>query len=294
MKKTGSPVEIITNDSGTRLALTRTLAGISSSATTGQKQNLGPVLLAHGTFSNHRSMRGMAQHLADTGFDCWSLDFQGHGHSDKPTIDPSFDSMSIEDAAAALDHLKALYPSQAIVWIGHSGGGLAVLTLLCRQPEYKAAIKAIVSLASQATHAATLNKHRIAIQLSSVITRLMGYAPGKFFKLGPENEFGPVMAQWYRWSLTGQWLGDDGFNYMDALPTITTPALMLSGSGDEFIAPPQGCRALFDQLGSPDKQYQECGLQTGFAENYNHSRLLSSRSASREVWPLVANWLAAR
>ena len=202
--------------------------------------------------------------------------------------------MCVEDAAAALDHLKTLYPSQAIIWIGHSAGGLAVLTLLCRQPQYKASIKAIVTLASQATHAATLSKNRILIQLSRVITQLVGFAPGKVFKLGPENEFGPVMAQWYRWSLTEQWLGDDGFNYMDALSTITIPTLMLSGSDDKFIAPPAGCRALFDQLGSPDKHYQECGLQTGFSEDYNHPRLVSSRSASREIWPLIVNWLAER
>ena len=292
MKEAGSPVEIITNDSGTRLALTRTPANTTSSTANSPIQNSGPVLLAHGTFSNHRSVRGLAQHLADTGFDCWTLDFQGHGLSDKPTIEPNFDSMCIEDAAAALDHLKALYPSKTIIWIGHSGGGLAVLTLLCRRPEYQSSIRSIVTLASQATHAATLRKNRIIIQLSSVMTRIMGFAPGKLFKLGPENEFGLVMAQWYRWSLTGQWLGDDGFNYMEALPAITAPALMLSGSDDKFIAPPEGCRALFDQLGSPDKHYQECGLQTGFSEDYTHPRLVSSRSASREIWPLITKWLA--
>ncbi len=292
MKAAGSSVEFIINGSGTRLALTRTLSNTVSPTIAKPKNNPKPILLAHGTFSNHRSVRGLAQHLAGSGYDCWILDFQGHGHSDKPAVKPRFESMCIEDATAALDHLKTLYPSQPVVWIGHSAGGLAVLSLLCRFPEYKSSIKAIVTLASQATHAATQNKYRIMIHLSRIITRLIGFAPGRSFKLGPENEFGSVMAQWYEWSLTGQWLGDDGFNYMDALPTITVPTLMLTGSGDKFIAPPRGCRALFDQLGSSDKHYQECGLLTGFSEDYNHSRLVSSRSASRDIWPLITNWLA--
>lgn len=283
-------VHVINNGSGTRLALTRTPNEAPSKESL-QRQSLGPVLLAHGTFSNNRSVRGLAQHLSDAGFECWTLDFQGHGQSEKPKTAPSFDSMCIEDAAAALDYLREAYPSEPIVWVGHSAGGLAVLTLLCRKPEYQELLKAIVTLASQTTHAAQTGKHRIIIQISNVITRLLGFAPGKLFKLGPENEFGTVMTQWYRWSLTKQWRGDDGFNYIEALSSITVPTLMLSGSGDKFIAPTQGCLALFDQLGCSVKRYQECGIETGFSENYNHSRLVSSRAASREIWPFIKKWL---
>ena len=297
MTATGSSAHFIVNDSGTRLALTHLPAKTSrskSSTAIEQLRNQSPVLLSHGTFSNHRSVQGLAQYLSDNGYDCWILDFQGHGSSDKPKKEPSFESMCIEDAAAALDHLKMLYPTETVIWVGHSAGGLAVLTLLCRRPVYKASIKAIVTLASQTTHAAILRKNRIIIHLSKVITWLIRFAPGKYFKLGPENEFGSVMAQWYRWSLTQQWLGDDGFNYMDALATISTPTLMLSGSADYFIAPPEGCRTLFDRLGSIDKQYQECGIHAGFSEDYNHPRIAASRRASREIWPLINDWLAVR
>jgi len=281
-------VHRIVNDSGTRLALTR----IPSLTTL--DHNLGPVLLAHGTFSNHRSVRALAQHLSEKGFDCWILDFQGHGKSDKPKAEPNFESMCIEDAAAALDHLKQHYPTQSIIWVGHSAGGLAALSLLCRQPKYQPSVKAIVTLASQTTHAAKLRKNRVIIQVSALVTRIIGVAPGKYFKLGPENEFGKVMTQWYRWSLSEKWLSDDGFNYIEALPDIHVPTLMLSGSGDTFIAPPSGCRALYDRLGSIDKHYQECGLQTGFLEDYNHARIISSRNASREIWPLISSWLIQR
>ncbi len=295
MKKEAGSVVFIKNESGTRLALSQTLPSGCVSGYSGTEEvplkRKGPILLAHGTFSNHRSVRGLAQLLAIHGFDCWTLDFQGHGHSDNPAKEPDFDSMCIEDAAAALDFLKQRYPKQSIVWIGHSGGGLAVLTLLARKPEYASAIKSIVTLASQATHAAKVPKNRFVIQVSNVITRLLGFAPGKYFKLGPENEFGAVMAQWYRWSLSGRWLGSDGFDYFEALSNVNLPTLMLSGTGDTFIAPPAGCRAIFDKLGSDQKHYQECGLESGFLENYNHARLVSSRSAAREIWPAILNWL---
>jgi oxygen-independent coproporphyrinogen-3 oxidase len=166
-----------------------------------------------------------------------------------------------------------------------------VLSLLARRPSFIPSLKAIVTVASQTTHAAKRRKNRIIILLSSVITRLLGFAPGKIFKLGPENEFGPVMTQWYQWSLSQKWLAADGFDYLQALNTISTPTLMLSGTGDTFIAPPGGCRALFDRIGSNDKDYQECGLSTGYAEDYNHSRIITSVSASKEIWPLISTWL---
>lgn len=289
MSKDGS-VQFIKNESGTQLALTYFQARTPSPATNADDLR-GPILLAHGTFSNHRSMRGLSQYLSDIGYDCWILDFQGHGYSAKPANAPDFEQMCIEDAAAAITYVKKLYPLQRLIWIGHSGGGLAALMLLARKPENATALKAVVTVASQTTHSAMHNKNRLIILLSRFITRTLGVAPGKYFKLGPQNEFGPVMAQWYGWALTGNWLAKDDFDYLHELSAITTPTLMLAGSGDTFIAPPAGCKVLFDKLGSEKKEFKECGLDTGFIENYNHSRIISSRNASKEIWPVISDWL---
>ncbi|MBX2837705.1 MAG: lysophospholipase [Gammaproteobacteria bacterium] len=278
-----SSVHSLQNTTGTKLALTYTPA---------KGQHLGPVILAHGTFSNHRSLRRLAEYLSKNGYDCWLLDFQGHGHSDPPASDPNFESMCLEDAQAALDYVRPRYPSTPVIWVGHSGGGLGILTLLCRQPETANHLKAVVTIGSQATHAAKAWKNRLIIQLSRVLTKMLRQAPGHWFKLGPEPEFGPVMAQWYHWNLNGQWLGHDGFDYVPALAHIHTPTLMLSGSGDTFIAPPEGCLHLFNSLCSKNKKYVECGLHSGFSEDYNHARLVSSRNASQEIWPIVSHWLS--
>lgn len=285
---TGS-VHLIKNKTGVELALTHYPAHPDS----GGQQN-HPVILAHGTFSNHRSVRGIAQHLTEYGFDCWILDFQGHGHSGEPKVTPSFESMCLDDSEAVISHLQKLYPSAKINWVGHSGGGLAPLMYLARNPDHHRAFNAVVTLASQATDAANSVRNRFAIVLSRAITALLGVAPGKYLNLGPENEFASVMSQWYGWSLSKKWQGSDGFDYIESLPDIRVPCLMLAGHDDRFIAPTTGCELLFNQLGSTDKEFRICGTDTGFIENYNHARLVSSRSAANDIWPLVSSWLLSR
>lgn len=293
--------EFIVNSSGTRLALwhfpaTSTKAfgpvdsGFSASKT-GAPSSV-PVILAHGTFSNHRACRGIAQYLSKRGYDCWILDFQGHGSSEKPVAEPDFESMCLEDVTAVLRFMEDRgFPS--VYWIGHSGGGLAALMYLARNTDRQDRILKLITLGSQATHAARRTKNRALIWISKHITRLLGVAPGRYLKIGPENEFARVMLQWYEWSLSASWRGSDGFDYEQALSSIEVPILSFSGAGDTFIAPTDGCRHLFDSYGASEKTFYYCATSTGFSENYTHARLVSSSSAAREIWPKIADWLQA-
>ncbi len=251
----------------------------------------GVAVLAHGTFSNHRVCRGLARHLANRGVECWILEFQGHGASDQPVREPDFETMCLLDARAALDFVQQIHQDTPVTWIGHSGGGLAILMLLARFPEYRRQVSKVVTLASQATDAAIAGNNRLAIRAASVATRALGFAPGKLFRLGPENEFGAVMHQWYGWSLSGRWNGMDGFDYEHALGELPMPCLMLAASADRFIAPVSGCLRLYQHYGAADKRFEVCGVETGFIENYSHARLVSSRSAAQDVWPLIADWV---
>ena len=67
--------------------------------------------------------------------------------------------------------------------------------------------------------------------------------------------------------------------------SITCPLLVI-GACEDNIAPPAGVKALVDLVGSADKEYRE--LPGG------HISLIAGRSASRDCWPHVASWLAAR
>ena len=250
-----------------------------------------PVILAHGLFSNEKSCRGLAQHLSTFGFDCWVYDSQGHGSSDSPHTEPNFESMCLQDTTAVLDFIGSYYPEKKLFWVGHSAGGLAILMYLCRFPQKQDMLKGIVTLASQSTDTGLIRQNRIALHIATWVTLLLGFVPGKLLKLGPENEFGGVMRQWFKWSLTGRWLGNDLFDYEATLSNLTVPCMMLAAKADHFIAPTSGCRRLYEGYYGPNKTFLICGKASGFIEDYTHSRIVSSRSAAKDIWPLISAWL---
>ncbi len=277
--------EFITNSHGTKIGLHRVPA---------VDVCVGTVILAHGTFSNYRSCRGLAKHLSVRGFDCWLLDFQGHGISAVPDVEPDFETMCLQDTGAAIKHVQAASADGKVWWVGHSGGGLAILMYLARNPLQQQLVHGLVMLASQATDAAISRRNRLLIYAAAMATSVLRVAPGKYLGIGPENEFAAVMMQWYRWSLAGNWRGKDGFDYLAALASVTVPSCTFSAAADHFIAPPSGCKKLHELLGGSDKIYRLCGRQSGDSEDYTHPRIVSSRSAAVDIWPRVADWLISR
>ncbi|PWB81156.1 MAG: hypothetical protein C3F08_02665 [Candidatus Methylomirabilota bacterium] len=253
-----------------------------------------PVLLTHGTFSNAHTCMRLGTYLADNGFDCWILELRGHGRSGVGPVHPDFERFSEFDVPAALGAVRQHTQQEQLFWVGHSGGGLVPLMYLARHPEAGAQIKGIVTLASQATDAGVTWSGWAKIALSAVGNNLIGYAPGPLFKLGPQNEFRDVMNQWFRWNWSGRWTGHDGFDYLDGIGRVEVPALCLAGGGDRFIAPYQGCRRLYHALGGQDKQMVFCAKSEGYAEDYSHARIMTSRPAQREIWPIISEWLVKR
>ncbi len=274
---------------GARLTLHRVISDTANVA-----PSKAPVLLAHGTFSNHRTCGGLARYLSALGHDCWLVDFEGHGHSGtvKPTAD--FEALFLSGTEAALLHVGE-QTGQKIHWIGHSGGGLAALMLLARYPQYTTMLQSLVTLGSQACNAGHTSSARLTLRLFRTLTMLLGFVPAKRIGLGPENEHAKVMLQWYRWNLAATWQGYDGFDYLHALeqhPQLTSvPVFSIAGTGDGFIAPPTACLKLHELLPSNTKNWLECGIAQGFSEDFSHARLISSRTAAREIWPRIGDWL---
>jgi len=253
-----------------------------------------PVLLTHGTFSDAQVCKLLARYLAREGFDCWILEFRGHGQSQSGSVHPDFERFSFFDVPTALDAVRRRTHRENLFWVGHSGGGLALLMHLARYPEACGQIRGMVTLASQATDAGASWGGRMKIVLGALATNTLGRAPGKMLKLGPQDEFRGVMNQWFRWNWTGQWIGKDGFDYLQALERIEVPAICFAGGGDRFIAPYQGCRRLYNALGSLDKRMVFCAKSEGYGEDYSHARIIASRRAQQEIWPIIAEWLLKR
>jgi oxygen-independent coproporphyrinogen-3 oxidase len=273
----------------------RTLAGdgvaVSLARFPGDRTRRVPVVLTHGTFSNGRICFRLARYLAENGFDCWVLELRGHGDSERLVPRPDFEAFGLLDVPAALECVRKHTGHPDALLVGHSGGGLAFLMHLARRQDSRAAICGLVMLASQATDACTSARARLIIHATHVATNLLGFTPGPAFRLGPENEPQGVLRSWFRWNYTRQWIGRDGFDYLAALRDITTPALCFAGGGDRVIAPAQGCRRLFDALGTSDKQWVLCGTSAGFSEDFGHARIVASRAAEREIWPRIKDWL---
>ncbi|MFT0172691.1 alpha/beta fold hydrolase [Paraburkholderia mimosarum] len=258
-------------------------------------ENVGPaVILTHGTFSNQRSCRGLAEHLATRGFSPWILEWRGHGASERPRNHAfTLEDVARFDLPAAFEAVQHAAGQERVFLIGHSGGGLAACMWIAKNPaEARQRLRGLVLMAAQATHAAPGFRQRILLQLINGYLSGRKTAPGHRIGIGPEAESARLMQQWCTWNLLREFRGRDGFGFIEALGHVDLPVLALAGAGDWFIAPPEGCEALASAFGSRDTTFYRCGKSDGFSEDYSHARLIISQPASREIWPLVEKWLS--
>lgn len=252
-----------------------------------------PVILTHGTFSNHRSCMGLAEHLAGRGFSCWVFDWRGHGDSGRNDFNHSFDDVAEQDVPAILDAVRQRSGQPSAFWIGHSGGGLIASMWAARHPNLaRQQLRGLVLIGSQATAAGKRLRHRWTIVAFDWMLRWRRIAPSRPKNVGPEAESARLMRQWCQWNLRRRFHSQDGFDYLAGLADVGLPVLGVAGSGDRFIAPAAGCAALVAAFGGSDVRLELFSSSAGHREDYSHNRLLLSRNASLEIWPRIAEWLA--
>jgi pimeloyl-ACP methyl ester carboxylesterase len=87
-----------------------------------------PIVLLHGLASNGRIWEKVLPHLAQAGHPCYAPDLRGHGLSDKPDRDFSFDSY-FKDLAAIIDALAL----ETLLVVGHSWGASLALDYAARR-----------------------------------------------------------------------------------------------------------------------------------------------------------------
>lgn len=253
-----------------------------------------PVVLMPGTFSNHTFWlgtkgHGMAWALADAGFEAVILDPRGHGGSERPSgRDWTFEHWGRVDVPAAVE---AATDGERALLVGHSAGGASMLIALAGEPAVRERVAGLVALATPVPWLQRWRKLGAwAVRAGS---RVLGRFPARILGLGPEDELPGVMAQWMTWNLRGEWVGDDGIDYVARLAEVRVPVLAVSGAGDTVFAPPAACRGLMEMVGTDDAVYVLAGRDTGFSEDFDHPGIVVSKAAHEEVWPLVVDWLAA-
>jgi pimeloyl-ACP methyl ester carboxylesterase len=284
-----------------------------------------PVLLVHGIAANRASLDfpverwSLAAHLAAAGFDCFALDLRGHGQARRARSDAprnwTFDDHLRLDVPAALDAVRAATGAPAVLWVGHSQGGLLGMAACACYPGRVAGLVALGSPVFFSVRRPMRLLARLGFLLSGRWNRFLArsVSPLSGFWHPPvsqvaingrnvtrpvyrrmlvnviENVSTGVLRQFARWIASDTFTAEDGtIDYRAALGGCRQPALFVAAAAD-LIAPPSvveraarawGGEATVVTLGEP-----------GQALAYGHSDLLFGRNAPEEVFPRIAAWL---
>ncbi|MBO1531311.1 alpha/beta fold hydrolase [Psychrobacter sp. F1192] len=310
-------LKFVSTKDGEQVAIWK-VESATNDSTTMKRQN---ILLTHGTFSDKKVCLGIANYLAKLGHVCYIMEWRGHGDSPKPTAKFNFETIATYDFAATFQYLFDDLELDNLHCVTHSGGGICLTMFLIQNPCYIDKINSIILFACQAYGAALDPSSYAKVFAIKTFNRLLGFIPAKLLKLGTVNESYDTMAQWFDWNLHKNFnssfvkaidITDSGTGDIDNIHTnktpkdtsndkcldyrqymamITTPIYAISGSGDHLIAPSHGCQLFFDEFNHSANIFYEFSKSNGHLEDYNHSRIMASRNAAKEVWPTVATWI---
>ncbi len=252
-----------------------------------------PIVIAHGTISNGDAVRDLAVYLAGLGYDCWSLEWGGHGKSRAAHKRQDFEYPAFNDLPTAIEFVIGMARKLKLLWVSHSGGGHLPLMYLARYPKQQNRFTGLVTIGAQATDGAMGIRYKLRAAALWAVTTLLGQTPKALVSMGSEGEPTCLLAQWSVWNLRGQWLGKDRFDYLAGLDSIDIPALIMAG-GNDSIAPVSGCQKVFNALGSQDKSWKVFSKEQGFSKNFTHGQLIRGKAARAEVFPMVGDWISQR
>jgi predicted alpha/beta hydrolase len=248
------------------------------------------IFLTHGTFSDKGICIGIAEYLLTKGFNCYILEWRNHGGSEKTTQTFNFETIALQDIYKAFDYLTTSLNIDKLHAITHSGGGICLSMFLINFPCFKKHLKSITFFSCQAfdLNYSLLSKFKLVF--CKRLTQIIGYIPGKKLKLGPENESYYTMKQWFNWNIQNNFKGHT-INYLPLMPTILIPIFSISAENDNFISPPNACKKYLEAFKNSENIYQCFGKSFSSLENYSHARIIKSKNATIEIYPIVLNWL---
>jgi len=248
------------------------------------------VFLTHGTFSNKKICLGITEYLLSHGYTCWVLEWRCHGESAKMKDPGNFEKLGKEDLELGLRYLFDVVKIKKLDCVTHSGGGISLVINLITYPRNREKINSIVFFGCQSFAAGYKRRNYWNIYIAKYISQILGYIPAKMLGL-PHNESYQFMKQWFDWNLSKSFIGEDERDFAKEMPVITIPVLSVCGYGDNFIAPVSACQMFLSKFKNDLNQLLPCGKLTGYSEDYNHSRLIYSRPAKKEIYPKVLEWL---
>jgi pimeloyl-ACP methyl ester carboxylesterase len=293
-----------------------------------------PVLLCHGLAANRFTFDfappySLAHFLAEAGFDCFSVEWRGTGHSRSPPpgrryTDFTVDDHILQDGPAVLELALRETGARRAFWLGHSLGGLAgygvaqgpssprlagLLTL--GSPLFfksEPLLRMLLELGVRAAWPARLRQEWV----SATFAPFLGYVTLPLSDLLVNAEhippaiqrqvFANMMSSMSRKVLLQlrDWIEHDRFrsydrqvDWREGLSGLTLPVLVMGGSSDR-LAPAESVRRQYELLTSPDRTLHIFGRDRGDRMDYGHGDLLFGTGAPTEVYPIIRTWLEAR
>jgi pimeloyl-ACP methyl ester carboxylesterase len=293
-----------------------------------------PVLLCHGLAANHFNFDfeppfSLAHLLAERGFDCFSIDWRGTAASRRAPKHCCSATYTVDDhirldAPALLDLALAKSRAKQAFWVGHSLGGL--IGLAVAQGERGAQLRGIVTIGApvffnydrlikQAVRVGLLaawpyrlHQEWISVALAPFLGHIV--LPFSDVIVYPRHIPAEVQRKLYAQLVSSvgrqvllqfdDWIEHNAFrsvdwavDYREGIKRLTLPMLMIAGSRDQ-LAPPVAAQLASELSQASDKALRIFGREQGDTEQYGHGDLIFGERAPEEVFPLIADWLAAR
>lgn len=210
-----------------------------------------PVVLIHGYPLCRRMWAPQVQALSAAGYRVVTLDLRGFGESEAPSDAYSM-SVFADDVAALLDHLGI---DRAAVG-GMSMGGYVLLRLLVRHRRRVAAAMFLVTRAAADDEPGRMRRTTLAHDVAGGRPQVVTDAFAQIlFAADTPDERPELVAQVKDWmtatapqGLVGGLLAmRDRKDYVDALPSLKLPALVVGAELDRAV-PPEHSRVLAEGL----------------------------------------------
>ncbi len=327
---TPGEIQFIDNGAGWRLALKRvsppSLSGPQSSPANGLSPR--PVLIVPGygmnsfIFGFHPRGASLESYLASRGLEVWSCDLRGQGRSvrDHGSDQYGLGELAVDDLACAIEHVRNATRTgrDQIDLVGCSlGAALAFAHLAC-VPE--APVHSVVSMGGLVTWVKIHAVLRAAFWSPWLVgqvrvrdtRKLAGHALPALVRWAPrllsiylnaastDTSHAATMIQTVedpnpyvnrdiaRW-IRRRDLVVRGVNVSKALAGMKYPFLGIVAMNDGVV-PPTTSRAIYDQIGSTDKELLEIGDD---ASPIAHADLFLSTGAQERIFAPLADWLLA-
>jgi len=315
---------VVETDDGVGIALWRHLPDEDG-------EGRAPVLLVHGISVGHRNMNfdeeyGVAQYLAERGYDPWCVDLRGRGGSEVPDSPWGFDEYVRQDLPAAVEYVLDETGADELHWVGHSMGGMLFYATAGAEG-YDDRIRSAVTLGSPV---AFYNQpflsfiSYVGLVFAPVLSRVKRYhllpytarVTSVFIPIYPRRLAGwlfnkrntkartmrrasavvvarlcpNVLVDFAGWIVGGDWKSRDGeTDYREATGSVETPTLVVAGEADT-LCPPRNVKPASRII--EESEYLVLGPdEAGTDEGYGHADMVFGEKAREDVFPYIAGWL---